>query len=433
MMRVKNFLSYLMVILITVILLELSAYLLFHSLTGKDFYYSKIEKERLQRMAEIYNQLAGNQTIKTLYRFHPYFGYMGKPGAYPWESYPLAFNNYGLLSNHPYPYKKQPGDFVIAVLGGSVAEIFANIAEKPLNEYIKNELKYNNINLVLINLATGGYKKPQQIFYLQYALLSGFEFDAVLNIDGFNEMVLAYQNMISGINPLFPSGHHLGLMSQISSNDIPNQEIIYLMYNYYRLYERESKLLNLIQCFKYSIFFNLVGELWTKNTLQKISWIKYELTKKAEKTVSNEFRGPSFMVTPKDYSQMINTWQKGSEMLYAISQHYHLLYIHVLQPNQYVAGSKPLSANEQKIAINPNHEWGIIAKESYPLLIARGKIMKEKGFPFYDLTLVFKEITQDLYTDDCCHFGEQGNFIMGKEIINIFLQEWANKSKKETP
>ncbi len=110
------------------------------------------------------------------------------------------------VSKRNYPYKKKPDEFVVAVLGGSVAEIFANTGEKYINHYMKSLYGINK-NIILINLATGGYKQPQQLFHLQYAVLSGFEFDAVLNIDGFNDLVLASVNLDQGVHPVFPSGY----------------------------------------------------------------------------------------------------------------------------------------------------------------------------------------------------------------------------------
>jgi len=110
-------------------------------------------------------------------------------------------------------------------------------------------------------------------------------------------------------------------------------------------------------------------------------------------------------------------------MLYAISQANRLIYIHVLQPNQYVEGSKPLSDKEKKIALDLNNSWSIAAREGYVHLISKGKQLKTKGIPFYDLSMIFKDSTEDFYVDACCHFNINGNILMGKNIAEILLRE----------
>lgn len=151
---------------------------------------------------------------------------------------------------------------MIAVVGGSVADMFANLTEKEFNQYLHEEFGFDK-NLVLINLATGGYKQPQQLFHIQYALLAGFEFDAILNIDGFNDLALANDNINNQINPIFPSGFHMGLMSKTQMTDKLDFQTSKHLYAYYNLYETELSVLSFIQStpFKYSVFLNLLGEL----------------------------------------------------------------------------------------------------------------------------------------------------------------------------
>ncbi|RKZ41639.1 MAG: hypothetical protein DRQ49_04405 [Gammaproteobacteria bacterium] len=425
-MKLKFFLGYTLTLLFTLILLEVSSFFLFQSLTKKEFSYAAFQNERLARIAAIQKRLQTTQSPE-LYNFHPYLGYVGRPGAYPWGEIAEPFNEYGMLSmaKHPYPYKKGKNEFVIAVVGGSVAEIFANITEKFLEQYLREKFGFDK-KLVLVNLATGGYKQPQQLFHVQYALLAGFEFDAVLNIDGFNDLALANDNINNQINPIFPSGFHIGLMSKTQMTNQLDFQTAKHLYAHYSLYETELSVLSFTQSFpfKYSIFFNLLGELWTKRSLIEIKKTEYKLTFETQKTMSNEFRGPLFQnQNGNPYEVVANIWQQASTMLYAICQANRLIYIHVLQPNQYVEGSKPLSDKEKKMAFDPNLGWGIAAREGYTHLISKGEQLSKDGIPFYDLSMIFKDSTEDLYTDICCHFNTNGNVIMGKNIAEILLRE----------
>lgn len=430
-MKVKQVLQFLFFLAITVVLLEVTSLLLFSRLTGRPFSYAAGSEARLTRIKAINKELGGEgKQSKALYNFHPYTGYVGNPGAFPWgEKYP-AFNNFGLLStaHHPYPYKKKKNEYVVAIVGGSVASIFANIAEEQFDGFIRDRLGFKR-KVVFVNLATGGYKQPQQLFQLQYALLSGFEIDAVLNIDGFNEIALTKQNMLDDANPIFPSIFHMALMSQMNQASIPDKRLAELFVEYYETYEHEQVLLSFINTspFRYSVFLNMAGELWTARNRGKIKNIKYKTVTVSSDTVSGVFSGPDVFEGRNSYDIAARVWLEASRMLNAICRENDLLYIHVLQPNQYVEGSKKLTPTEKKIAINPDNEWGKAAREGYGRLIADGEILKQDGIPFYDLTMIYKDIPKDVYFDDCCHMNPYGNLLLARRIAHIFMAEMKRR------
>lgn len=426
MKALKIFFNYSVVILITLGLLELASWLLFARITGAPFERARLLEKRTLRLVEIEQKLSP-QASQALYQFHPYTGYTGRPGSRPWKGSSLGFNRYGMLSvaDHPYPYRKRSDEFVIAVVGGSVADLFANYGERPLQEIAKAQGIQRNI--VLVNLATGGYKQPQQLFFLQYALLSGFEFDAVLNLDGFNDLVLARQNLDHGINPLFPSGHHMGLMSKLGG--VPDPHTIQALAEYYDLYRREAHVLRLLNHtpLQYSVFFALVGEIWMKLSQGLIGRTEYQFTEEAQQDLAPAFRGP--VAAGATQASVVQIWRQASELLYVTARSLGLTYLHVLQPNQYVKGSKPLSARELEIAWRPQNPWSRTVIESYTELMQTGAEMRAAGLPFFDLTDAFKDNTEDLYTDDCCHFGARGNAILAQRIFPLLLEQSVRQGK----
>ena len=135
----KALISLIAISLLTVFLLEIGSLLLFRPLSGLSFSYRALEESRQERISSLQISLNTPDAPQTLYSFHPYIGYSGRAGAHPWGDTQPAFNDYGMLStkNHEYPYRKKPGEFVVAVLGGTVAEIFANRAESSLNDFLK--------------------------------------------------------------------------------------------------------------------------------------------------------------------------------------------------------------------------------------------------------------------------------------------------------
>lgn len=420
----KKFFNFIYILLFTVVLLELTSLFVFKPLTKKEFTYKTVESERLMEIARLEEQLDITHQFKTkaIFDFHPYVGYVGRKDAQPWADSQKSFNEYGMLTidERKYPYEKKPNEFVVAVLGGSVAEIFANVGERHLNRYLKASYGVDK-KVVFINLATGGYKQPQQLFHLQYALLSGFVFDAVINIDGFNDLVLASNNLDQAVHPVFPSAFHIGLMSKMQMNNGLDRQSVKFLSLYYEMYENLLTLLSYIQKrpFKYSVFLNLSGELLTQQFGAKIANLKYSWTTEAAKTISDEYRGPQYFNAKENFDAVTDIWQHASEMLFAICKANNMHYLHILQPNQYVEGSKLLSKKEREIAISPDNEWGIKARQGYSFLVAKGEMLKEKGVPFYDFSMIFKRNKRTLYVDNCCHFNEEGNRLMARHLASI--------------
>jgi len=110
------------------------------------------------------------------YTPHPYFGY---------ESTTMRASEY-LLS------EVGKEDFVVGILGGSVAGGFAEYLIRnprhvePLRKMMPT---FGDKTLRIVNLANGGYKQPQQFFVAAYFM---DKLDLVINIDGFNDATPAH-------------------------------------------------------------------------------------------------------------------------------------------------------------------------------------------------------------------------------------------------
>jgi hypothetical protein len=53
----------------------------------------------------------------------------------------------------------------------------------------------------------------------------------------------------------------------------------------------------------------------------------------------------------------------------------------------------------------------------YPLLIAKGRELVGSGVNFFDATMVFSQVEETVYCDDCCHFNPRGNQIVADYIM----------------
>jgi hypothetical protein len=95
--------------------------------------------------------------------------------------------------------------------------------------------------------------------------------------------------------------------------------------------------------------------------------------------------------------------------------------IFLLQPNQYLSGSKPLSQEERASAFNPAiaddyNKAMRLAQEAVPKL-------RSNGVKIYDLTQAFADVHETLYVDACCHFNCRGNEVLATALLKIPAQE----------
>jgi lysophospholipase L1-like esterase len=104
----------------------------------------------------------------------------------------------------------------------------------------------------------------------------------------------------------------------------------------------------------------------------------------------------------------------------AVCRTHDIPFLHVLQPTLHDAGAKPRTAEEiEKGAMGP--AWQAAVERGYPLLRAAGEELAREGVPFVDATRVFADVETTLYFD-ACHFGPEGNRILGRWIAARFLE-----------
>lgn len=411
--------------LLTLLLLELGGALLFRPLNGEPYQRAHLA-HWLQSRLDALAARRSETSSELLYRFHPYVGYVGRPGMRPWpEPYP-PFNDHGMLTaaGRAYPYQPTPEDLVIAVLGGSVAEGFANLGGEAALQAALEALRPDwNRRVVLISLATGGYKQPQQLFHLQTALLSGFQFHGVFNLDGLNELVAVGHNLAQGVHPLYPSSLHSAMMAAAYQGHAMDPGIAEIVVRSHQLRQREQWLLGFVQgsSLRYSRFAMLLAKLWSRSTEQQLATLLNTATGTAERAMIADFRGPPMGAVDDPHAYAATLWAESSRLLHAVAQRFDLAYLHGLQPNQYVPNSKALSEEELRQAYAPDSDIARAVREGYPQLQAAGQGLLAEGVAFMDLSQVFVDYPGTLYWDICCHFNQTGNALIAQAIAAPLL------------
>ena len=116
------------------------------------------------------------------------------------------------------------------------------------------------------------------------------------------------------------------------------------------------------------------------------------------------------------YRDVAEVWARSSLQMARLCAGLGIEYFHFLQPNQYVEGSKPLTEEELRKAINPSQPYRSGVEEGYPELQRLGAELARNGVAFHDATGVFAEVQQSVYFDDCCHFNIVGNRVLARFV-----------------
>jgi hypothetical protein len=365
--------------------------------------------------------------------FHPYYSYInrvGRSGSYPigGENVEWVTNNVGfqvlkkLYINEPsrynYPRRKASDEIVIGIFGGSVASGFALTMQgsNEFNKVLSKIQKYKNRKITILNFAMPGFKQPQQLLALAYYLSLGQEFDLVINIDGFNEVVTGYRNYNSGVETTFPADTLWGEWGRIiekNPNNISVENVLDHKKMYFKAlkiqYDEKSLTCKLAACYLFnkSISHMLSGEI--KN-------LNIQIVEKNKRTIFPVAKFNNAKTEYENYEYIISNWKKSSLEMEILLRTLGAEYVHVIQPNQWDISMGKYSPIDNKHI----YEWLIKPVNfGYPMLRDGGKNLKLSGITVLDKTDLFKGLRyRDIYVDDCCHYTDKGAKILGESIIN---------------
>ncbi len=304
---------------------------------------------------------------------------------------------------------------VIAVTGGSVAFNFASAVTGELRQELLARLPGFE-RAVIVNLALPGYKQPQQLMTLSYFLALGAHFDLVINLDGFNEVALPLaENLTRGVYPFYPRNWFFRVQDFDPSTRLAVGELAYLI----DLRRRRAELFSCVP-WRHS---PTAGLLWTvldRRAQRAINHLELEIHDSSQQVAAGyTVTGPPWSARDVDasYRELVLLWQRTSEQMHQLAVARGIRYYHFLQPNQYLAGSKPMTAEERRVAIQTEgYPRGVHAGNAYPLLIEHGRQLAERGVAFHDLTMLFATVEEPLYVDRCCHLNAQGKKLLARAI-----------------
>lgn len=407
----KIFLFYGIMIFMVVLCIELLSQLAFFIIFGKRYTPENLRSYVVHKY-DTTDQKADfcKQDI-----LHPYVGFVFDFGD---EKKNLLTQ--GFCTDKSPLVKREEGKLNVAVLGGSVASGLAEHIEKAWKMAFKVPIR-------MLNLASPGYKQPQQLMTLSYFLALGSEFDLVINIDGFNDIVLPYvENYVAGINPFFPRSWKL----RVTQNPRPQELGLMGKVKYFQDIKRER-----LQQLDASIFnisatygiIKLVQFIINNKQIYDSSTQLFTFQRKLPKRFDESGPLVEYGNIPEMHAAAADLWFKCSLLINSLAKDNGFQYYHFLQPDQYLEGSKKLTREEQRIAYNDKHIYKQSVVIGYPMLIARGKTLLKNHVNFFDATMIFADVAETVYCDDCCHFNKRGNQI----IADYIIQEIGRRQKLE--
>ena len=343
---------------------------------------------------------------------HPYFGF-----TTPWVHHPL--------NNMP-PLLAHDSTLVVGVFGGSVAQQVRHVFRERLAAFLTEE----EIALapVVVELAQGGMKQPQQVHALAYMLAAGAEFDLIVNLDGHNDLAAPHYNARRGLFPTFP---HLWdkRVGAAADDKLLLGRAILLERDRDRLNEIDSGALGL------SAIVGLVLRRSFESLDQRILGLNQQLMVQVQK-YDVETHGPRWAWYERGEGEhedavrelAVQVWFRSSFIMANLAATAGADYFHFLQPSQYIAGSKQLTAEELATAYAPGWSEGNYA-ESYPLVARYGAELRQAGVDFIDLTQTFAEVPETIYIDTCCHVNPRGARMLATRMVDAIKPAVRRRAK----
>lgn len=358
---------------------------------------------------------------------HPYLGYTPNPrGLTAKDHNGTNISEYGFIDNHSPIHAREPNQVLIGIAGGSVAAWFFVEAKNDLEIALRKSAYFKDKKIEFIDMAAGGYKQPQQLLGLSYLLSLGANFDMVINIDGFNDLVMPiFYNLPKSVFPFYPTNWYA--TSQISQPG----SYLPIVDKVKSIEENRIALANLMEksILGSSIFLRMVWFNYDKLQESNINKLKKEFTEKSAQKSSFTTSGPSFNKPSTDaelYQVLAKYWATCSKQMRLLSNANKIKYYHFLQANQYVPKSKVLSKEELVSAYDESTTMGFISKNGYWALQKEGDLLKAEGENYYDLTNIFQSNSETIYVDKCCHYNKHGLTIMANEIASRIIKSYGN-------
>lgn len=390
----KALLSTLVSIFISLMVLEGVSYVYYHYYLGN----KKSAKELFETQFVLRPEKDDCWWEDTI-DFHPFLSFAYHKDRHCSSS---QRNNVG-LKGRKMPMFNDPNYYDILILGGSVAELFAQLDDKGTNgfeRYLNDRYKSpNGKPFRILNGALSAGTQPQQV--ISFALFGGFS-DAVISIEGYNELV------------------HFRSREPMETPSRP----------WIELYDREhsgyfkTELRSLTKKLNNAVMNSFLENSYFMFLVCTNSFLY------ADSLTKTDNNYPIFELSPMSDQEMKNfTYDRYAYYLQQIkamasSRGEKIMFF--LQPVPAI--SKSLTENEKLVTGNLDY------KEEYLSLVQHLLALQKEGLPIESLLDILKDYRDEAYVDSI-HFISSGGYgggaydVMFEAMARHIEKSWGLKRK----
>jgi hypothetical protein len=316
-------------------------------------------------------------------------------------------------------------EYVVVVLGGSAAGQWAIVGKDAFVRRLEQDPRFAGRRVRLLNFGHAAAKQPQQLTRLAFLTSLSYVPDAVINLDGFNEVCDGIENARRGSSPAFPNYQTWGNL--IESRGRLTAEELDLIGAIWAAKQESHRVLEGLTALKlhHSAIFGQLARKRIEALAGERKRAEQELLalrrKNRGKRRSYEITGPAF---PKDeqlgLEVSLSVWLESSRSMHAICDERGIHYVHVLQPALHDGPSRPTKTALEQSIPSGGVGWTLGATEGYPLLREAGRRLEELGIVFCDASTIFAAEEQQAFVDPV-HLTAFGNRILTEAVADAFL------------
>jgi hypothetical protein len=223
-------------------------------------------------------------------------------------------------------------------------------ADDVIREVLQQSPLFRDREIRILRIGLSGYKQPQQLMTANWLMALGGEFDAIVNLDGYNELALSItENYDRKIHTAYPRAWNARMVELIDPRKSADRM---------RLLEidasRQRSAQRIVSVpWRWSFTANVVWLLSDRIALREKRSLTQKMLAGHSRRDGLKFAesGPlqDISSTAEALEISADTWLRCSVQMHRLLSSSGIAYLHVLQPNLYHADSKPLSSEELEL------------------------------------------------------------------------------------
>lgn len=336
-------------------------------------------------------------------RLHPYFGFFSETTPFP----PL-----------PRPGEANASEVLVGVFGGSVAQgyYFHEALNNSLRDALQAMPRHAGRTVRVLNFAHPGYKQPQQLHVLTHYLSLGLKLDVAICIDGVNEIGFHETNREQGLDESMPIGSVFGdLIRQCQAGDFRDPLLCEKAAAQRMAVQRHEAALEAVTALGYCL--ELARGTWAERRYWKLADNAPAGDRNASSLVSFAPSDPGLDDAAR-LRRAVDLWLFTLRSMHQTAALGGALLLEFVQPNQYHNTARVLTREEIYAAWSERSVLADSVDAGYRLFLGNLDALRAEGVRVHDMTRVFDQVPETIYTDTCCHFNDRGYELVSDYVVN---------------